>query len=79
MRINPEAASALIDRSGYPSRAAFARAVGVSQGALHDVLVRDPYTHTTRKGASPALIKRIAGELKVPVTAILQDPEAVAS
>lgn len=74
MQLNPDATSALIDRTGYASRAAFARAVGVSQGALHDVLVRDAFTGATRKGASDALIVRIARELKVPVTAIILDP-----
>lgn len=78
MKINPDATAALIDRTGYPSRAAFARAVGISQGALHDVLVRDPFTGSTRKGASPALIGRIAKELKVPITAIICDPVAAA-
>lgn len=75
MRFNRDSFVALLERSNYPSRAAFAEAVGISPGALHDIAATRP-----RRQPSDELIRRLAVELKVPVTAIIADPEeAVAS
>lgn len=70
MRFHRDAAVEILDRSGYPNRAAFAREIGMSPGALHDILVGDP----PRRTPSNELIHRIARGLKIPVTAILADP-----
>jgi transcriptional regulator with XRE-family HTH domain len=56
----------ILDRSNYPTRTDFARRVGISPGALHDVL-------TGRREPSPDLMRRLIAELKVPLPAILLD------
>lgn len=70
MQFNRDAAIEIIDRSGYSSRADFARAVGISPGSLHDILGGV----TPRRRPSDELIRNIAAELKVPVTAIIHAP-----
>lgn len=78
MQFHREACVEILDRSNYPSRKAFAAAVGVSPGSLADVLNVDDVTGRPRRTPSTDLIRRIAAELKVPVTAIIKDPEAAA-
>jgi hypothetical protein len=74
MRFHRDAFVNILDRSDYESRAAFAIAVGISAGTLHDIASTRP-----RRQPSDELIRRLARELKVPVTAIICDPdEAVA-
>lgn len=68
MRFHRPAFVEILDRSNYKNRAEFARAVGVSPGTLHDI-------ETGRRSPSDELIRRLAGELKVPLPAILADPE----
>lgn len=72
MRFHRPAFVEILDRSNYKSRADFARAVGMSPGALHDI-------ETGRRAPSDDLIRRLASELKVPLPALLADPEQVAS
>ncbi len=67
-RLNKASLGALIDRSGYGTRTAFAAAVGISTGTLSDLL-------SGRRQPSLALTERLSAELKVPVTAILINPE----
>lgn len=70
MRFNRDAFVEILERSGYSSRAAFARSVGISPGALHDIAATEP-----RRQPSDELIRKLAGELKVPVTAIIHAPD----
>lgn len=72
MQFHRDAFVEILDRSNYPSRAHFARAVGISPGSLHDILSTSP-----RRNPSDALILRLAAELKVPVTAIITEPQKV--
>jgi len=69
VRFNRDACVEILERSGYPTRKAFADAVGVSAGTIHDILSTDP-----RRNPSDELIRRLADELKVPVTAIIHAP-----
>lgn len=69
MQFHREAFIEILDRSAYPSRKAFADAVGISPGSLHDV------EHATRgRKPSDELLHRFARELKCPVTALIRDP-----
>lgn len=70
VRFNRDSTVEIIERSNYPSRKAFADAVKVSPGTLHDILSSKP-----RRQPSDDLIRRIASELKVPITAIIHAPE----
>lgn len=68
MQFHREAFVEILDRSGYPSRKAFADAVGISPGSLHDI------EHGSRgRKPSDTLIIRFAQELKCPLTAIIRD------
>ena len=78
MRFNRDAFLAILERSNYPNRAAFAKAVGISAGALSDI-TNVASTGRPRRHPSPELIRRFATELKVPISALLHDPEQVAS
>lgn len=70
MRVNGVALSELRKRSGLrPS--ALAHEAGISPSYLSDM-------EAGRKPGSPDVIKRLAEALKVPLPAILQDPEKVA-
>lgn len=74
VQFNRDAFVEILDRSNYASRADFAREVGISPGALHDIAASRP-----RRQPSDDLICRLAAELKIPVTAIICSPESVAS
>lgn len=78
-RFNRDAFVEILDRSGYASRTDFARAAGVSAGTLHDITTIDSATGRPRRAPSLTLVKRLASELKVPLPALLHDPESVAS
>lgn len=67
MRAHGPAIKQIIERSGY-SQAKFASAVGMSPGQLSEII-------KGTKGASPDLLKRMATELKCPITALICDPE----
>jgi transcriptional regulator with XRE-family HTH domain len=81
MTFNWEAFTAILDRSNYASPTDFAKAAGISAGTLHDISKPQVTTGRPRRNPSPALIRRLAGELRVPVTALIGDPsdEKVAS
>lgn len=80
MRFHLDAFVEILERSDYASRTDFARAVPMSPGTLHDITTVDADTGRPRRHPSPDLIRRMARELKVPVSAIIRDPEeAVAS
>lgn len=74
MRFHRDAFVSILERSEYASRAAFAAEVGISPGALHDIASTRP-----RRQPSDELIRRLARELKVPVTAIICDPDEAAA
>lgn len=74
MRFNRDAFVEILDRSNYPNRKAFANAVGISAGTLHDVAGLDERGRPRRQ-PSDELIRRFASELKVPLTAIINAPE----
>ena len=69
-KLNRWTLTELRERSGY-SKSAFAREVGISTGTLSDL-------ESGRRNASPDVLKRLAETLKVPLPAILCDPEAAA-
>lgn len=70
MQFHREAFIEILNRSGYPSRKAFADAVGISPGSLHDI------EHESRgRRPSDDLIVRFARELKCPLTAIIREPD----
>lgn len=71
MRFHKDAFVEILDRSNYSSRADFAQAVGISAGTLHDIASSRP-----RRQPSDELIRRLARELKVPVTAIICEPDS---
>lgn len=79
MKFHREAFLSILERSGFESNASFAHTVPMSVGALHDITSVDPFTGRTRRQPSSALIKKLATALKVPVTAIIKDPESVES
>lgn len=62
-KINPEALRAMLTKDGY-SIAGFAQAVEMTPGHLSNVLAG-------RRGASAAVIKRMATTLAVPMSALL--------
>lgn len=66
MRINPFALTEIRKRSGL-SGSALARQVDISPGHMHDL-------ESGRRQPSPDLIQRLARALKVPLPAILADP-----
>lgn len=68
---------AILERSNYQSNADFARAVGISPGTLHDLTAIDEDTGRPRRAPSMTLVRRLAVELRIPVTALLHAPEAV--
>lgn len=74
MKFNRQAFLAILQRSGYPSNADFARRVGISAGALHDITVSNE-GRPPRRHPSDELIVKLAKELKVPVTAIISTDE----
>lgn len=78
-RFNRDAFVEILDRSGYASRSDFARAAGVSAGTLHDITTLDADTGAPRRAPSLMLIKKLAKELKVPLPALLHDPESVSA
>lgn len=69
VRFNRFAFVEILDRSGYPSRAAFARAVGMSVGALHDIV-------SGRRQPSSEMIQRFSRELKAPIPALIHERQA---
>lgn len=71
MELNPAALRVIRELSDY-STTSLASAVGVNQPHISKI-------ERGERGASPALIKRIASELKIPLGAILLDPNAVAA
>jgi transcriptional regulator with XRE-family HTH domain len=70
VRLNRHALSAIRQRSGL-TKSEFARALEVSPPHVTDL-------EAGRRQPSPALLLRMAGVLKVPVTALLADPEQAA-
>lgn len=70
MRLNRFALAELRERSGY-TKAAFARALGCGAPTITDI-------EAGRRSASPELVKRMAAVLKVPLPALLTDPEEAA-
>lgn len=68
MRTNRYALAELRERSGY-SKSHFCRDVGISTGTLSDI-------EGGRRNPSPALLKRMADVLKVPLPALLYSPAA---
>ena len=74
VKFNRQAFLAILQRSGYPSNADFARRVGISPGALHDITVSND-GKPPRRHPSDELIVKLAKELKVPVTALIHDAE----
>lgn len=69
MRINRHALRQIRERSGL-SKTKLAMEAGVSTGTLNDL-------ESGRRGGSDELIRKVAGALKVPVTAIIVDPDAM--
>lgn len=67
MEFHPEAFTAILQRSGYPSRKAFADEAEISAGTLSDLI-------SGRRTPSDALILRLAQTLRVPLTAIIRNP-----
>lgn len=70
-RINPEALRALRQLAGF-SVAAFAQALETTPSHISNI-------EAGRRGASAALIKRMAAILKVPTPALLWDEQVTAS
>jgi transcriptional regulator with XRE-family HTH domain len=65
MRINPSALVALREKDGY-GQAAFAAALDISKGHLHDI-------ENGRRNPSAALVKKMADRLAVPMSAFAQE------
>lgn len=78
-QFNREAFVELLARSNYPSPSDFARQAGISPGALHDITAINPISGKVRRQPSLAMIKKLAAELRVPLTALLRDPALVAN
>jgi transcriptional regulator with XRE-family HTH domain len=74
MRFHREAFIEILERSDYASKSDFAKRVPMSAGALHDIITLGP-DGKPRRSPSPDLIRRIARELRVPLTALIRDPE----
>ncbi len=75
-RFNRHAARALIERSDFPNRAAFAKAIGVSAGTLNDVLgTEDNAEVPPRRQPSVALVRKITHGLAVPLPTLLNSYE----
>jgi transcriptional regulator with XRE-family HTH domain len=66
VNLNRFALSELRERSGF-SKSAFSREAGVSVGTVADL-------ESGRRRASPAMLRRLATTLKVPLAAILGCP-----
>lgn len=72
---NREAFVELLARSNYSGPSDFARQAGISPGALHDITTINPDTGKARRQPSLAMIKKLATELRVPLPALLRDPD----
>jgi transcriptional regulator with XRE-family HTH domain len=66
VQVNRFALRALRERSGY-SKSRLAHDAGVSVGTVADL-------ESGRRNASPELARKLAGVLKVPLPAILEEP-----
>lgn len=79
-RFNRHAARALIERSDFPSRAAFAKYIEVSPGTLTDVLgPEDDATVKPRREPSIELVKKMTRGLAVPVPTLLDAHDEVSA
>lgn len=67
VKLNRVALTEFRERSGF-TKAALAREAGISTGALADL-------ESGRRNASPAMIRRLAEALKVPLPALVADPD----
>lgn len=67
-KVNPETLRAMRVLAGF-SVAAFATELATTPGHISNI-------EAGRRGASPALIKQMAAVLKVPVAALLTNPES---
>jgi transcriptional regulator with XRE-family HTH domain len=69
MEVNGAALTEIIERSGYRTQAEFASRVAITPSYLSELM-------RGLKPGSPEVIKRMARELRCPVTAIIKDPDA---
>ena len=72
---NRDAFNAILQRSDFETPADFAREVGISPGALHDISALQS-TGKPRRTPSMSMIRKLASGLKVPITALINDPNA---
>ncbi len=70
MKANGQAIQAIRERSGL-TKTQLADAAGIDRTHLHRI-------ETGERNGTPAQITAVAGALKVPLTAIICDPQAVA-